>query len=116
MNGLNKGGSGAKSSTAAAVSAAARPSPSILDPIAQRRRIPSMKPLQHLAIEAGKRGDGAASNASYSTEALLADMQQSVNSNFSGATTPRISGVGAGLLDANAGGNNTSASEALLSA
>ena len=80
MNGLNKGGVGGKS--AAAAPAAVRPSPSILDPIAQRRRIPSMKPLQHLAIEAGKRGEGVASNASNSTEALLADMQQSVNSNF----------------------------------
>lgn len=115
MNGLNK--SGSKASGFAAASAA-RPSPSILDPIAQRRRIPSMKPLQHLAIESGRRGEGAASNASNSTEALLADMQQSVNSNFSGATTPRISGVGGGLLEASvtAGGNNTSTSEAMISA
>ena len=76
MNGLKKNERKARG-------ASTLPSPSILDAGAQRRRIPSMKPLQHLAIEsAGRRGEGAASNASNSTEALLADMQRSVNSNF----------------------------------
>jgi len=109
MNGLKK--TAAKSGGASAL-----PSPSILDAGAQRRRIPSMKPLQHLAIESARRGEGVASNASNSTEALLADMQRSVNSNFSDTTTPRISGVGAALLEAsvNAGNGNTSISEAAV--
>ena len=82
MNGLKKSPPGAGNGGTGAVLAAStshsRPSPSILDPAAQRRRIPSMKPLQHLAaIESAR-----ISNASNSTEALLADMQNSVNSNF----------------------------------